>query len=232
VGKRALGNSDGRRPARARGTDPIDGGPRQAGRPVGTSGDRTRERVLAAALEAFAEQGFAGTSMRDIARKARIRVSSLYHYFPSKESLYGEVQAKAEGERRQLVLAVMSEARDLREVTREATGRLFDFLVANPAYVRLGLHDRLEGGVLFDRRTFDRWLGLMEGMMKPAEMQGRMKPVDPVAFIASVDALVHWHAANNGYYRAMLGKGFEDPAVVRRAREHVVQVVLRMVGLE
>ena len=61
---------------------------RRPGRPVGASGDRTRERVLAAAVATFARQGLAGTSVRDIARQARIRVSTLYHYFRSKEALY------------------------------------------------------------------------------------------------------------------------------------------------
>ena len=49
---------------------------------------------MRAAVATFARQGLAGTSVRDIARLARIRVSSLYHYFPSKEALYGEVQER------------------------------------------------------------------------------------------------------------------------------------------
>jgi AcrR family transcriptional regulator len=205
---------------------------RAPGRPAGASGDRTRERLVAVALETFAVKGFAGSSVRDIAHRARIRVSSLYHYFPSKEALYEAVLARMQDEMREAVLAAMSLGLDLREQARVVTGKFFDFLVANPAYVQLGLRHRLEGGAPFDRRINDRWLGVMDAMMTPAEMQGRTKRVDPALFIVTVDGLVHWHLANDGFYRAMLGKGLDDPEFVRRAREHVVQVVLRAVGLE
>ena len=120
----------------------------------------------------------------------------------------------------------------LRELTRESTGKFFDFFLANPAYVRLGLQSRVNRGAPFDRRILDRWLGLMDGLMKPAQMQGTLKEVDPVCLMVTVDGLVHWHLANDGFYRSVLGRGLDDPEVVRRAREHVTQVVLRTMGLE
>jgi AcrR family transcriptional regulator len=170
--------------------------------------------------------------MRDIARQARIRVSSLYHYFPSKDALYEAVLARLQQEMRVLMFGVMGQRQDLRALTRAAIGKLFDFLLANPAYVRLGLRRRLEGRLLFDRSVNDRWLGVMDGLIKPAEMQGMTKAVDPAFLLVTVDGLVHWHIANDPFYRDVLGKGLDDPDVVRRAREHVTQVVMRMIGLE
>src|SRR5690242_8434572 len=120
-------------------------GARGPGRPAGGSGDVTRERVLATALDTFAREGFAGASMRDIAKRARIRVSSLYHYFPSKEALYAAVLARLQDEMRDVTFGVMSKGHDLRGMAREVIGRLFDFLLANRAYVRLGFRHRLDG---------------------------------------------------------------------------------------
>ncbi|WP_202421789.1 TetR/AcrR family transcriptional regulator [Gordonia sp. SID5947] len=42
---------------------------------------------LAAALAAFAEQGYHGTSVREIASRANLSVPGLYHHYPSKQSL-------------------------------------------------------------------------------------------------------------------------------------------------
>src|SRR5258706_16060912 len=47
----------------------------------------TRQGILDAALDCFAENGFFGTSMREIARHVGVRESALYHHFPSKEAI-------------------------------------------------------------------------------------------------------------------------------------------------
>ena len=47
-----------------------------------------RERIINAAAELFASQGYERTSMRDIARQVGLLPGSVYHYFPSKEELY------------------------------------------------------------------------------------------------------------------------------------------------
>ena len=60
-------------------------------RPAGRDGAQTRQALLDAALSLFAEKGYFGTSLRDIARHVGVRESALYNYFPSKESLFEAV---------------------------------------------------------------------------------------------------------------------------------------------
>jgi AcrR family transcriptional regulator len=72
---------------------------------VGRNPKRTRERILSAALQEFAANGFAGARVDEIARRAAINKRMLYHYFGNKEHLFREVlrrkiterQASAEG---------------------------------------------------------------------------------------------------------------------------------------
>ena len=52
---------------------------------------RTRDRILAAALDEFAAEGFAGARVARIARRARINKRMLYHYFGNKEDLFREI---------------------------------------------------------------------------------------------------------------------------------------------
>ena len=47
-----------------------------------------RDRIVAAALRLFAEKGYAGTSLREIAEAARTTKPMIYYYFQSKEGLY------------------------------------------------------------------------------------------------------------------------------------------------
>jgi AcrR family transcriptional regulator len=51
------------------------------------SEDGTRERLLGAALQLFADKGFQSTSVADILQKAEAHHGSLYHFFPTKQHL-------------------------------------------------------------------------------------------------------------------------------------------------
>ena len=50
-------------------------------------GASTRQAIYEAALDAFSENGYAGASLRDIARRVGIEVASLYNHIDSKEEL-------------------------------------------------------------------------------------------------------------------------------------------------
>lgn len=62
--------------------------------------ERTRERILAAALKEFATRGFAGARVDGIARRAAINKRMLYHYFGNKEKLFRAVLRQKIAERR------------------------------------------------------------------------------------------------------------------------------------
>lgn len=51
-------------------------------------GERTRQAILEAASELFLDQGYNGTSMRQIAQQAGIAVGGIYNHFSSKEDIF------------------------------------------------------------------------------------------------------------------------------------------------
>ena len=55
----------------------------------------TRERILQAAQQLFAQDGLETATTRDIARKAEIGVGTLFNYFPSKEVIVATLAAEA-----------------------------------------------------------------------------------------------------------------------------------------
>jgi AcrR family transcriptional regulator len=73
-------------------------------RPRNADGRNTREAILEAALELFAERGFFGTSTREIARAVGVRESALYHHFESKDAIFHAlIDQNGPGRMRQLV---------------------------------------------------------------------------------------------------------------------------------
>src|ERR1700726_4348913 len=59
-------------------------------------GEKTKAVILQTALELFRERGFEVTTMRDIAKAAKVATGAAYYYFPSKEAIvaayYDQVQ--------------------------------------------------------------------------------------------------------------------------------------------
>ena len=78
--------------------EPPEHAARAATGPVSANGsdgepksERTRQRILDAAARTFHNQGFAGTTLNDIANAAQLRAGSIYYHFDSKERLLEEV---------------------------------------------------------------------------------------------------------------------------------------------
>lgn len=59
----------------------------QLGRPVGADAERTRARIISAAMRCVAEAGHTRATIREIARAADMTSGSLYHYFANKSEL-------------------------------------------------------------------------------------------------------------------------------------------------
>lgn len=61
----------------------------------------TRERILEAAIDLFAEKGYADITVREIARAVNIKASSLYKHFESKEEILESIFDLFKGKMRQ-----------------------------------------------------------------------------------------------------------------------------------
>ncbi|MGL5862154.1 MAG: TetR/AcrR family transcriptional regulator, partial [Phycicoccus sp.] len=87
-----------------------------------TSGE-TRERIVHEAAELFAVKGYAATSIREIGSAVGVSSAALYHHFPTKQAIVGELAATAAS-----LLEAMVERTAAVPVRRRADAVLTGFL--------------------------------------------------------------------------------------------------------
>ncbi len=114
--------------------------PARPGRARAESASASQEAVLLVALNCFVEQGFHGTSMRDIAARAGTSIAAIYYHFPSKAALLRAIMTRVTED----LLAVLEQAR-AGIGRREDAAALLAALVR--AYVRFHTERREEAFV-------------------------------------------------------------------------------------
>lgn len=98
------------------------------------SSDDPATRIQDAATRLFAEKGFDGASVRDIAQRAGVTVGSINYYFGSKEALYRECG-------RRLTQKYLDEARARLETEgpRAVLEHYVDYAVRDPRLIQIWL---------------------------------------------------------------------------------------------
>ncbi len=148
------------------------------------AGSDTRERILAAALEAFAEKGFDGATTRDIASRAGVNLGLLPYHFGDKAGLWRAAVERAFAELRSGLDVALADpgVGDERERLRRLIRSHVHFVARNPAFIRI-VHD--EG-----KRRGPRMRWLVDRHVKPL-YDGLRSFLDHAQRADSLPAAIH-----------------------------------------
>jgi AcrR family transcriptional regulator len=109
-------------------------------------GLQTADRILNAAEALFAKQGYAGTSLRDVADGVGLRIPSLYNHFASKDALYTAVLERGMAPVLAILSGFVETDAEVQPDSREVARRMMRLLAERPNLPRLVLHETLTGG--------------------------------------------------------------------------------------
>jgi len=106
-----------------------------------------REQILGKATSLFAKGGYAGTSIRQIARSCGITEAAIYRHFDGKLNLYEEViRAKAAEHDIAGYLADKRKGGDIQDVLIAVSSHIMKLTREDPGLMRLMFNNSLESG--------------------------------------------------------------------------------------
>lgn len=101
-------------------------------------GDLTRQAVLAAAQQLFIQQGYHGTSMRQIAELSGSALGGLYNHFPDgKEGIFQAIFLQNHPYHEVLPALLEANGEDIETFLRDAANRLLKSLENRPYFLNL-----------------------------------------------------------------------------------------------
>jgi AcrR family transcriptional regulator len=120
--------------------------PQAAARRSGRDPSGTIKRIMEAAREEFGANGFSGTKMEHIARRASVSKQLVYLYFNSKDELYSEILKVIARATYEHLLAIDFDNLDPASAIRTYIEAIYDRFVADPVMAIVTLDQSLHEG--------------------------------------------------------------------------------------
>jgi AcrR family transcriptional regulator len=186
----------------------------------------TKGLILHAARRRFADHGYEGTSLNDIADDVGIRRPSILHHFPSKEAIYRAVLFELVGDWSGLVTkAVQDPGTGWGQVERVLSAA-FEFFEDHTDFVRLARREAIDGGPFFDeiatalQPLFDRAVGFLEKEMRA----GRLRKHNASQLLLSGYGAILSYFSDAPLITVLLGTDPLSPAALKVRRREVVEL--------
>ncbi len=192
------------------------------------AGEANVERILDAALEAFAAYGFRGARIDPIAAAAGLSKPNLLYYFRTKEELYTAVLRRTLDMWLEPLRELDAESDPKVALTAYITRKLA-YSRSHPTASRLFAMEMLQGAPHLSPALTSTLLELVEVKSRTIDgwiRAGRLRPVDPKHLIFAIWATTQHYADFAAQIRALTGTGLTEDTYYETARAALLRILL------
>ncbi len=202
--------------------------PRAAPKPAEEVEPEKRRAILHAAVRVFAEKGYHGCRIADVARAANVAYGLVYHYFRNKEELLESVFAEQWAILINAIRAIDEGPGSAADKLSGIYGFVFDVFKTAPAAVRVLIlevtrtpHSLRAGST---RETFERAVRLVEDVVRQGQVRGELRAdMDPL--VAAASLLGALELSVSGMVVGLVPAGTEEQ--VDRVKRDAIELILR-----
>ena len=204
---------------------------RKAGRVQDPEG--TRQNILEIATEEFAEKGFSGARVDDIAARTNTSKRMIYYYFGDKEGLFIAVLEAAYARMRQIEGTLKIDDIEPESALRALVGFTFDYQNAHEINVRLVMVENIHRGEHLARSRVIEELNLPAiATLRDIYQRGREAGVfrdglDEIDLHMSISALCFFNVSNRATFSRIFQREMATPEALARRREIVIDTIMR-----
>lgn len=193
---------------------------------------RTRAELLDVATEVFADSGYSGARIDEIARRTRTTKRMIYYYFGGKEQLYLAVLEKAYRGIREKEQTLRVEDADPADSLRRLAELTYDHHLENTEFIRLVAIENIHRGRFIRQIESLRdlgkpALGLLEDILARGREEGLFRDdVDAVDVHLLISSYCVFQVANRYTFGHLFDLDFEADQTRDRLRSVIGDVVV------
>jgi AcrR family transcriptional regulator len=194
--------------------------------------ERTRAELLAVATEVFAESGYSGARVDDIAERTRTTKRMIYYYFGGKEQLYMAVLENAYRGIREAEQRLQVDHVDPVVAMRRLAELTFDHHLDHQAFIRLVSIENIHRGEFISRLDSLRDLSqpatsLLDQILARGHAQGVFRDdVDALDVHMVISAYCVFQVANRYTFGFLFGVDFTEITQRAHLRRMIGDVVV------
>ena len=195
--------------------------------------EATREDILEAATEEFADKGLSGARIDKIADRTSTSKRMIYYYFGSKDALYRAVLEREYTRIRRAEAAIALDRLRPREALAELVRQTFDSHVDRPNFIRLVMNENIHHAehlrqVPGLKRLNQAMIESLDGIIaRGVKARAFRRGVEALDLHINITALCFYTVCNRYTFRQGFRRDMWARSEVRKRREQVVDVVLR-----
>jgi AcrR family transcriptional regulator len=194
--------------------------------------ERTRAEIIAVATREFADKGFAGARVDEIAAKMSTTKRMIYYYFGNKERLYIEVLEHAYAGIRAIEQDLDVEHLDPVDAMRQLAELTFDHHESHPDFIRLVSIENIHRAEHIARSTVlsglaNPALDVLTRILKRGHLTGIFRgDVDPLDVHMVISSFCVFRIANRHTFKAIFKRDMLAPDDRARHRQLLGDLVL------
>jgi AcrR family transcriptional regulator len=197
--------------------------------------ERTRQEILAAAREEFAQHGLSGARVEAIAARTSTVKRMIYYYFGSKEGLYLAVLEEAYADIRRFEAELSLDHYPPVEAILRLIEFTFDYDEAHLDFIRLVSSENVMNAQYIAKSTTIQALNrgaitLLQSVLDRGKRDKVFRQdVDPVDVHLLISSFCFFRVSNRYTFNALFGRNLSDPAVCVLHKKMLTDAVLNAV---